>query len=958
MKANRFERDADYWDQKLANYLHDPPDKALHIPGHEERSKIILDAFGNLPSPMKDFYSTADQIAAGMDRAQLPGYSKNENENGAVDFAKWPCLTHPTGSEKPLQLQVELTGDRSGVASDIARIIREDLEDKNEGLVGGFRGDGQGFSVARFHYAHHVMRDRLATKNVAGLGGAWHRMPADTRIPDHSIWQHCALVSALCSCFHLSPERQASLMVFSITPVQEFINSARKLRDFWTGSGILSWLTFEGIRQVVYRYGADHVLYPSLIGQPMVQRFLARECGLTWLNSETIAKPSARVASLPNKFVFLAPRGEESDAAQQISQGILDAWLELGRETRKLMEGIIGHEDSYLKDQFERQMGAFWNFQWAACPLLTQGATDRIKHMLPSSAGERPLQFTEPPAKGTSASVMRSEGVLYGPTHALAQAFLAAGKGHRVDRREEEPGIKCALHGDMEALRFTWKDNSGDHNPRPGQDPFWSLFKEKWAPSTDFTDTERLGSIAFVKRLAYRVAKKAPDHPLAPFFKDAESFPSSTEMALTDWLDRISRYGLHKDLEGNWRAKLAQHLHEDLSRAEGENIPTEAPLSGPERDHCVRIIRKAKKERDAPKEEDRYYAILVMDGDKMGKLVNGETLASTWNTTIHPQLVERLSSTTFNATASKYCAEKLDSPRLLAPAIHASISESLGDFSLHLAHRVIDRHRGRLIYAGGDDICAVLPVSTAIPAARELARLYNSGFLLIPTSESEEPRVLRGDWRPEPGRLSVNLGAGKFISISAAISIVHHKKPLRAAMRQAHKLLKRAKNDGGRNCLGIELDKRSGGSRSFLAKWDAHANNGLFSPEVFAGLPRDHFPVIWDRFLAIARELGAPASRDLSSSLVYRLETLKPALETLLRESPRSLCRFLASQMERNRKKTEEGKIDPLALHVAALIAHVSNSKGKETIDTAPLLIARFVGAAMERAKSVERGVA
>jgi len=50
------------------------------------------------------------------------------------------------------------------------------------------------FKKARFLYTHLVLRFRLAQDNVGGIGALWHRLPADTRFPDHSIWQHNALV--------------------------------------------------------------------------------------------------------------------------------------------------------------------------------------------------------------------------------------------------------------------------------------------------------------------------------------------------------------------------------------------------------------------------------------------------------------------------------------------------------------------------------------------------------------------------------------------------------------------------------------------------------------------------------------------------------------------------------------------------------------------------------------------
>lgn len=54
-----FGQNQDYWKNKLSNYLHDPPDKALAIPGHEERTKKLCDIL-DLPTPARDLYQRAD----------------------------------------------------------------------------------------------------------------------------------------------------------------------------------------------------------------------------------------------------------------------------------------------------------------------------------------------------------------------------------------------------------------------------------------------------------------------------------------------------------------------------------------------------------------------------------------------------------------------------------------------------------------------------------------------------------------------------------------------------------------------------------------------------------------------------------------------------------------------------------------------------------------------------------
>ncbi len=137
MKTYNFRTDPNYWDQKLANYLHDPPDKALRIPGHEERSIALLDILGNLPTPTKDSYQRADVIAAGMDRTQLPGYSQDIFKNGAIDFGSSPYLTHPTGEQSALQL-----GPWTATENDIAEVMRKIVEDDIDGCAGAQRPIG------------------------------------------------------------------------------------------------------------------------------------------------------------------------------------------------------------------------------------------------------------------------------------------------------------------------------------------------------------------------------------------------------------------------------------------------------------------------------------------------------------------------------------------------------------------------------------------------------------------------------------------------------------------------------------------------------------------------------------------------------------------------------------------------------------------------------------------------
>ena len=102
----RFRSDTNYWNNKVKYFLHDPPDKALSIPGHQERANLLLDAFAISSTIQHEEYGDPDRTAAGMDRQTLPGYSKDERENGAVNFLAIPAITHPTGDSDPLSFEL------------------------------------------------------------------------------------------------------------------------------------------------------------------------------------------------------------------------------------------------------------------------------------------------------------------------------------------------------------------------------------------------------------------------------------------------------------------------------------------------------------------------------------------------------------------------------------------------------------------------------------------------------------------------------------------------------------------------------------------------------------------------------------------------------------------------------------------------------------------------------------
>ncbi len=81
---------------------------------------------------------------------------------------------------------------------------------------------------------------------ASDLGALWQMLPADTRIPDHSIWAHLDTVSALHTA--LADGDQPALLAMSFGPVQGFIAQARSTSDLWAGSHLLSSIVWEALQ--------------------------------------------------------------------------------------------------------------------------------------------------------------------------------------------------------------------------------------------------------------------------------------------------------------------------------------------------------------------------------------------------------------------------------------------------------------------------------------------------------------------------------------------------------------------------------------------------------------------------------------------------------------------------------------------------------------------------------------
>ena len=168
---------------------------------------------------------------------------------------------------------------------------------------------------------------------------------------------------------------------------------------------------------------------------------------------------------------------------------------------------------------------------------------------------------------------------------------------------------------------------------------------------------------------------------------------------------------------------------------------------------AMNLIKKARTTDDdkvVTKNLGKYIAVIAMDGDHMGEKLSGFRSADE----------------------------------------HRAFSRKLADFARQVK---IDAEDGLLIYAGGDDVLAVVKATRAIEIAQNLAKQFR-------------------DTVREDG-----------VTASAGIAIGSSKAPLQDLIHEAHAAEGRAKHGYGRDALAVSVLKRSGEILKWGCAWDSRA---------------------------------------------------------------------------------------------------------------------------------------
>ncbi len=595
---------------------------------------------------------------------------------------------------------------------------------------------------------------------------------ADTRIPDHTIWHHNAITAAF-----ETAGNQAAFLLFQIGPVQEFIAQARRMIDLWSGSFLLSFLISQALAVIALEIGPDCIIYPSLRGAPLLdwrwkESRLFPEDILT-LGKGRLHYDELLTPSLPNRFLALVPGERGQELARKAEEAVRSLWQKIHKtvyqQLCQKLEEVSGMTEA-LDQTWEEPLKRFPVVDWILYPWPGE---EEAKEK--AARSEDPIPLLQ---NGWSANP------LY---HMYAWREMIPANHRPSWQTNPIPARAWALHVAVARWKLAAHKAGRGFVPWPkGNTP---------APPKDHLNgrDEVLGGSR--PELFWNALRKA-------FPKD---FPHR------------QLYGSLSVVKRLWpEAYLNQKL--GWKKWKPQFLPPEEVLA-------AAIDRE-------PEDTERYYAILRMDGDDIGQWISGTKL---------PPLKDVLAEKAWEYFRTHWkpgqvgglCAEKVRRP--LAPSTHTALSEALSNFALYAARQVVESESfgGLLLYAGGDDVLALLPANQALPCAlalffafrgeeppEQLAKVANldplfkfpsPGGFFVCKKDAGPDEALRPNWPL--------LAPGPRATASIGIAVGHVHAPMQELLEASAEAVAEAKRVVKKAAFCLRVLKRSGEATGFAAQF-------------------------------------------------------------------------------------------------------------------------------------------
>ena len=451
------------------------------------------------------------------------------------------------------------------------------------------------------------------------------------------------------------------LLLIGIGPVHEFIERARRTRDVWFGSWILSELAATVARSL--SDSRCTLIFPD----PQTLARLSPQPQSDDSASENPKKEAAKPshAAIANQILART----DADPATVISNARTAFTAQVKKFVIKTPQITVLAQAEY--NRALAQIEDLFEFHWASVPLASEIDYPKQRTLLYRlfNARKHTRTFGSIPWEQTSATNATNRRSNISSLDGWREKVTAGTKqgenlsGVDMLKRYTQPdgvdtGFPSTSH--MAALPFgAHLERIADQNVEQKSD-----VRQNWRNYVDrlttldrrFTDHERIP-----KRFHGRSMFGEFDGSLIYESRIGEDIhaASSTQPDLDQW----------RDLLAQGRGHLADFF------ASQSNLPKIPP---------------------------GYYAILAADGDHMGDLIN--------------------TITTIDA--------------------HRSVSKTVAAFAQEAARIVEDQYQGAMIYAGGDDVLALLPLHTVLDCAQKLAALFDETMREEPWTRASKARSM------------------------------------------------------------------------------------------------------------------------------------------------------------------------------------------------------------------------
>ena len=501
------------------------------------------------------------------------------------------------------------------------------------------------------------------------------------------------------------------VLVLALGPVQEFIVRARRMRDLWFGSRILSELSRAAARSL--QDGGWELIFPAVIDRRDLDR-----C------EDTYRKDGRPLLEVSNKLVAVH-RGCGDDlvpdnAAKAARATVVAEWRHLATRASR-------HAERY--------------------GLLR---TNVPSHATPDAVIEDFLELYAAWSRFDEESEYRS-------ARRRADDSIASRKLLRDFGSWQGSNLpKSSLDGFRETILVRNKPKAGSTRyrltPNEQLDGI-GVVKRMGGMPNQFIPVTRVAFEPWLQRITQGLARDAASgsSSLETLMKACRACFEELDRGAAKWMKEGFPFDAQIFLEGQW-----PRIEYDKPEAEETHVP---PIQ-----FGFKYVAPLLKKVSLP---FPYVACLVADGDRIGQLLDE------------------------NFTTS---------------AEHRECSALLAKFSAQ-ARTTVEAHCGLLIYSGGDDVLAFLPVEHALACADALRSAFAALFQHLPKKPPS--------------------------SMSVGIAIAHVLDPLGKILdlaREAEGFAKtgeRLPRNAQRNALCIILDKRSGGTLRVREQWSQEPAKSL-----------------------------------------------------------------------------------------------------------------------------------